>query len=53
MESGIGIGLGLRVMLPLFEKSVCADLVWGENPYTETFDFYRKPIFHVYLDMFY
>jgi outer membrane protein assembly factor BamA len=52
-ESGIGIGASLRVSIPSMERTVCFDVVWGEDNRTKTINFYKKPILHLYLDMSY
>ena len=54
-ESGMGIGVGLRAVTPTFERSVCVDLLWGTNPYNPDgyTTFIKKPMWHLYLDMYY
>ncbi len=55
LESGAGIGAGLRIVTPTFERSVCFDLVWGTNPWASRgfLIFMRYPMWHFYLDMFF
>jgi outer membrane protein assembly factor BamA len=54
-ESGSGIGAGLRVVTPTFERSVCFDLVWGTDPRAPTghMRFLSSPMWHFYLDMYF
>lgn len=55
VESGTGLGLGLRVMVPTLEKSANFDLVWGEDPTSEKGNvrFSKKPTWHLYVDLYY
>ncbi|MBN1308082.1 MAG: BamA/TamA family outer membrane protein [Chitinispirillaceae bacterium] len=55
IESGTGLGAGLRIVTPTFERSVCFDLVWGTDPRTTRGDlrFLKRPMWHFYLDMFF
>ena len=53
VQSGTAIGFGLRLMIPTFERSICADFVFGDNPYTEKLDFKLPGMPHLYLDLFF
>jgi len=53
VQSGTAIGFGLRLMVPTFERSICADFVFGDNPYTEELDFKLPGMPHLYLDLFF
>ena len=53
IESGTAIGFGLRLMIPTFERSICADFVFGDNPYTEALDFRFPGAPHLYLDLYF
>ncbi len=53
IESGTGIGVGLRIMVPTLEKSASIDLAWGEDPRTgrSKVRFFKQPILHLYIDL--
>ncbi|MBN1577891.1 MAG: BamA/TamA family outer membrane protein [Chitinispirillaceae bacterium] len=55
VESGTGLGAGLRIVTPTFERSACFDLVWGTDKWSRhgNLVFIKKPMWHVYLDLFY
>ena len=53
IESGTGIGFGLRLMFPTFERSICADFVWGDDPNTSKIDFKWPGMPHLYLDLYF
>ena len=55
IESGTGIGVGLRAVTPTFERSVCFDLVWGTWPWSPrgSISFMKQPMWHWYLDMYF
>jgi len=55
IESGTGIGAGLRIMVPTIRKSAVIDVVWGEDPTTGRGDihFIKSPTWHLYVDTFY
>ncbi|NLP04243.1 MAG: hypothetical protein GX089_17250, partial [Fibrobacter sp.] len=53
IESGTAIGFGFRLMVPTFERSICADFVFGDNPYTEALDFRFPGAPHLYLDLYF
>ena len=55
IESGLGIGGGLRVMVPTLQKSAVIDVVWGEDPRTGrgSVEFLRKPAIYLYVDLHY
>lgn len=54
-ENGTGLGAGLRIVTPTFERSVCFDLVWGTYPWSHDgyISFMKEPAWHFYLDMFF
>ncbi len=53
IESGTGLGFGLRVMVPNMEKSASIDFVWGEDPSTSKnkIRFYKNPMLYLYVDL--
>lgn len=55
IETGTGLGFGLRAVTTTFERSVCFDLVWGTYPYAPRGSLYfmKKPVWHWYLDMYF
>ncbi|MBN1757897.1 MAG: BamA/TamA family outer membrane protein [Chitinispirillaceae bacterium] len=55
LESGTGIGAGLRAVTPTLERSVCFDLVWGTWPWAPRGSIYfmKQPMWHWYLDMYF
>jgi outer membrane protein assembly factor BamA len=55
IESGLGIGAGLHMMVPTLEKSVNFDLVWGETPASVrgNMRFSKKPNWYIYVDLHY
>ena len=50
-RSGTDFGIGLRLMETHLRRSACLDVVWTENPYTPTMDFYAAPSWQLYLDL--
>lgn len=55
LESGTGLGAGLRIVTPTFERSICFDLVWGTSLSAGhgNLIFMKQPMWHFYLDMFF
>ena len=55
IEQGTAIGLGLRGLTTTFERSMCIDVLWGTNPWSNQgfVSFMKKPQWHFYLDTFY
>ena len=55
VESGTGLGAGLRLMTPTFEHTACFDVVWGTYPWTPRghLKFMPEPAWHLYLDLFF
>ncbi|MFP4165136.1 MAG: BamA/TamA family outer membrane protein [Chitinispirillaceae bacterium] len=50
-QSGIGLGAGFRVVIPVLRQSVCGDLVFGRRGTRGSYTW--KPVLHGYLDLFY
>jgi outer membrane protein assembly factor BamA len=55
IESGTGLGAGLRILSPTFEHSVCVDVVWGTYPWAPRghLKFMPEPMWHFYMDLFF
>lgn len=53
IESGTGLGFGLRVMVPNMEKSASIDFVWGKDPFSSknNFRFYKNPLLYLYVNL--
>jgi len=48
-ENAVGIGAGLRVMLPALQRSGCIDFVWGgyqDHTSSPKFHFFSSPLMH-------
>jgi outer membrane protein assembly factor BamA len=54
-EDGVGIGAGLRAMLPTLRRSVCFDVAWGAIPRSAParLAFLSCPNYYLYLDLYY
>lgn len=55
IEQGTGVGAGIRIITPTFERSVCFDVVWGTYPWGPSgyTTFMEQPALHFYLDMYF
>lgn len=55
IEQGTGVGAGIRIITPTFERSVCVDCVWGVYPWgpSSYTTFMDQPALHFYLDMYF
>lgn len=53
VESGTGLGFGLRVMLLNLERSVAADVVWGKDNTSKVIRFKKIPTLHTYIDLYF
>lgn len=55
IESGTGLGGGIRIMVPTIRKTAVIDFVWGEDPSSGRgkIRFDKSPYWHFYVDTFY
>ncbi|HMA64530.1 MAG: POTRA domain-containing protein [Fibrobacterota bacterium] len=55
VQSGMGIGGSIRVLVPSLQKTAVLDLVWPSDPRRPRGEtrFFTKPIWHLYVDMVY
>jgi len=55
VQSGIGIGGSLRVLVPNLQKTAVIDFVWPSDPRRPRGEtrFFTKPTLHLYVDMVY
>jgi hypothetical protein len=52
-QSGIGLGFGIRVLMPEIRQSGCIDFVWGRMEGIDGKTGGWEPMMHVYFDMFF
>lgn len=52
-QEAVGLGGGIRVVIPEIRQSGCVDIVYGRRDAKEGSGYEWKPLLHVYLDLFY
>jgi outer membrane protein assembly factor BamA len=53
IESGAGIGIGIRSMILNLERSLAMDIVWGKDNTCEMLKFKKTPVIHTYIDLYF
>jgi len=53
VESGAGIGFGIRSMILNIERSLAMDIVWGKDNSSQMLKFKKTPTIHTYIDLYF
>lgn len=53
VESGAGIGIGIRSMILNLERSLAMDIVWGKDNSGKMLKFKKTPTVHTYIDLYF
>lgn len=53
IESGVGIGFGIRSMILNLERSLVMDIVWGKDNSAQMLKFKKTPTIHTYIDLYF
>lgn len=53
IESGAGIGFGIRSMILNLERSLAMDIVWGKDNSANMLKFKKTPTIHTYIDLYF
>ncbi|HEX3019051.1 MAG TPA: BamA/TamA family outer membrane protein [Chitinispirillaceae bacterium] len=53
VETGIGIGIGIRSMILNLERSLALDIIWGKDNSTKILKFKKVPVLHTYIDLYF
>ncbi len=53
LESGVGVGIGIRSMVLNLERSLAMDIVWGKDNSADMLKFKKTPVIHTYIDLYF